>query len=91
MSGEERPACPQNLILENRKHLSVSGVEEVSGFDESFVRVRTVLGDLTVLGEGLAVESLSVEAGELTLSGSIRALEYRQREQPGGFLARLLG
>jgi len=91
MAGEERLARPQNLILENRKRLSVSGVEEVSGFDESYVQLRTVLGDLTVRGEGLSVESLSVEAGELCVTGAVASVEYRERVQPRGLLARLLG
>ena len=37
MAGETERRKAQNIILENRNRLSVSGVEEVGGFDESNV------------------------------------------------------
>ena len=91
MAGEERITRPQNLILENRKRLSVSGVEEVAGFDESFVKIRTCLGDLTVHGENLHVETLSVETGDLLITGTINELDYEEPILRSGFLAKLFG
>ena len=60
MAGETERRKAQNIILENRSRLSVSGVEEVSGFDESIVQMQTELGALTVHGSNLRVETLSV-------------------------------
>ncbi len=91
MAEAERSTKAQNLILENRKRLSVSGVEEVSGFDETFVRLRTVLGELTVYGEELRVEELSVESGELMVSGNVAALEYGETAPKRRPLSRLFG
>ena len=90
MAVEERGVRPQNLILENRKRLSVSGVEEVSGFDEGYVRARTSLGDLVVRGEELYVEILSVDTGELVITGQINDLGYEESIVKSGFLARFL-
>ena len=90
MAGEERSARPQNLILENRKRLSVSGVEEVSGFDDSYIRARTSLGDLIVRGQELHVETLSVETGELVITGQITELAYEDSALKNGLLSRLL-
>ena len=90
MAGEERSARPQNLILENRKRLSVSGVEEVSGFDDSYIRARTSLGDLIVRGQELHVETLSVETGELVITGQITELAYEESALKNGLLSRLL-
>ncbi|MBR6115188.1 MAG: sporulation protein [Oscillospiraceae bacterium] len=91
MAGEEHGVRTQNLILEDRKRLSVSGVEEVAGFDDTFVRARTVLGDLLVRGEGLHVETLSVDDGELVITGTISDLEYEEKTVRGGRLSRLFG
>ena len=40
----------QNLILENRKKLSISGVSDVLSFDDQIVILDTNLGLLTVKG-----------------------------------------
>ena len=44
--AEEKKAVklPQNIILENRKNLHVSGVEDVDSFDEQTVVAYTGLG-----------------------------------------------
>ena len=41
----------QNLILENREKLSVTGVNDVLSFDDQVVIIETELGLLTVKGE----------------------------------------
>ena len=91
MAGEERSFKNQNLILESRKRLSVSGVEEVDGFDETYVSVRTSLGTLSVRGHDLRVESLSVETGELLITGEIGELLYEETSVRSGWLKRLFG
>ena len=91
MAAEQYGARPQNLILENRKRLSVSGVEEVSGFDDSHVRMRTNLGILLAQGEELLVESLSVETGDAVITGKISELIYEEYSGDGGWLSRLFG
>lgn len=74
-----------DLILENRERLSVSGVEDVTTFDETLVRVKTSLGELTVTGEGLHVENLSVDAGDLLLTGSVTEISYEEIKPRGIF------
>lgn len=41
----------QNVILENREKLTISGVLDVLSFDDQIVIVETELGLLTVKGE----------------------------------------
>ena len=40
----------QNLVLENREKLNVSGVLDVLSFDDQIVMVETELGLLTIKG-----------------------------------------
>ena len=89
LETERRKA--QNIILENRSRLSVSGVEEVSGFDESIVQMQTELGALTVHGSNLRVETLSVDSGDLLVVGDISDLSYADVPVRRGFWARLFG
>ena len=84
--GEERRI--QNLILEDRKRLNVSGVEEVISFDDVCVRMHTVRGELSVYGGGLRLEELSVDTGELRILGEIRELTYEDKKEKRGLLAR---
>ncbi len=91
MAGETERRKVQNIILENRSRLSVSGVEEVSGFDESIVQMQTELGALTVHGSNLRVETLSVDSGDLLVVGDISDLSYADVPARRGFWARLFG
>lgn len=69
----------------------MSGVEEVSGFDESIVQMQTELGALTVHGSNLRVETLSVNSGDLLVVGDISDLSYADVPVRRGFWARLFG
>ena len=84
--------APQHITLENREHLSISGVEEVESFDESSIVLSTVHGGLEVQGEGLHIEKLSLDGGDLKVEGQVNALVYEpQGRERGGLLSRLLG
>ena len=48
----------QNLILENRSKLSISGVLDVLSFDDQVVVVETELGLLTVKGENIRINKI---------------------------------
>ena len=63
----------QNLILENRGKLSISGVNDVLSFDDQVVIVETELGLLTVKGENIRVNKLSLDTSEVVLEGTIVA------------------
>ena len=55
----------QNLILENRGKLSISGVLDVLSFDDQVVILETELGLLTVKGENLRINKLSIDTSEV--------------------------
>lgn len=91
MADEKRiSAMPHNLVLEDRRLLTVSGVSDVDSFDEETVIVFTDLGELTVKGTNLHINRLSVEVGELTVEGNIGALIYSdETPKSGGFFSRV--
>lgn len=82
---------PHQLTLQERKSLTVTGVSEVVGFDETTVVLRTALGTLEVRGEQLQLKALSPDKGRLLVEGHIWGLQYEEPKVRGRFLARLLG
>ena len=81
---EKKSGMPHNLILEDRKKLVVSGVEDVDSFDEQTVVAYTAVGELMIKGEGLHINKLSLETGELTLDGEIASLTYTENRSSNG-------
>ena len=80
-----------NLIMENRKKLSVSGVEDVESFNEEEIVLHTDMGVLVIRGEQLHINKLSVEIGEVIIEGSIEGIEYVEARhgKGGSFLSRM--
>lgn len=70
----------QNLILENRGKLSISGVLDVLSFDDQVVIVETELGLLTVKGENLRINKLSIDTSEVIVEGDIASLAYSENK-----------
>lgn len=71
----------QNLILENREKLSVSGVVDVLSFDDQVVMIETELGLLTVKGEELRINKLSIDTSEVIVEGNVCHLSYSDKSQ----------
>ena len=67
---------PHKLTLENRGAGTVTGIREVVSFDENQVVLDTDLGLLTVKGKDLHVSRLTLEKGEVDVSGKIDSLTY---------------
>ena len=73
-------AVIQNLILENRGKLSISGVLDVLSFDDQVIMVETELGLLTIKGENLRITKLSIDTSEVIVEGTISYLAYSNKE-----------
>lgn len=84
MVEEKRISLPHNLVLEDRKKLSVTGVSDVDSFDEQTIVVMTDMGELTVRGGDLHINSLSIDMGELLIEGDIDSLTYSDVQAKGG-------
>ena len=84
-------AADQSIILESRRKLTITGMTDVDSFDERTICLYTQLGELTVQGSSLHIDSMSIETGDMTISGEIRSLIYgdEQRRHPLSALGRL--
>ena len=71
------------LVVNNRKTSLVTGVLDVLSFDLNEVLLETQQGMLMVKGTDSHVNRLSLEKGEVDLSGNIDSIAYSDA-QPGG-------
>ena len=91
MPPDEQPIL-HRIALDQRRRLTVSGVDGVESFDERSVVMSTAAGRLTVQGSGLHIQSLSLDGGDLLVDGTVDSLTYEEAEErPESFLRRLLG
>jgi len=87
---KQKVDMPHNVIMEGRERLSISGVEEVESFDEETIVVYTTKGMLIVRGEGLHIEKLTIDGGDLAVEGRVQSLRYEEEtKEKGGLFARL--
>ena len=70
----------QNLILENREKLSISGVLDVLSFDDQIVILETELGLLTIKGENIRINKLSLDTAEVIVDGEIYSMSYSEKK-----------
>ena len=73
----------QNIILENRSNLNVSGVLDVLNFDEQMITLDTELGILVVKGEDLKLNKYNLDNTELNVEGDIVSLVYNDKAHQG--------
>lgn len=69
MTEEKITRVLHNVIMENRKSLSISGVTDVDNFDDKTILLYTQMGELLIQGRNLHVNSMSVETGEMSIEG----------------------
>ena len=81
----------QNIILEGRNKISISGVNDVESFDDGSIQLITRLGTLLIRGYELKIEKLNLDTGEVSANGDIYLMEYinDEKEKGGGLFSRI--
>ncbi|MDD3223319.1 MAG: sporulation protein YabP [Clostridium sp.] len=69
-----------NVLLENRKRLSITGVKEVISFNDEIIVLTTNLGLLTIKGNELKMNKLDVQNGDMIITGKINSCIYSASE-----------
>ena len=76
---EKKRVCMQNIFLENRNKLNITGVLDVLNFEEQIITVETELGILVVKGSDLKLNKYNLDDTELSIEGAITSLSYDDR------------
>lgn len=87
---DPKQEMPHKLTLSQRKDLTVTGVTEVVSFETDAAVLKTALGTLMIHGSGLKLKNMSMDAGQVDVTGTVTALYYQQ-QRTGGGLRRLWG
>lgn len=69
------------LNLENRKRLSITGVDEVLSFNEEEIDLTTKLGTLKIKGNNLKMNKLDVQNGDVVIMGNVDSCVYINKEK----------
>lgn len=80
---------PHSLVLENRNRLTATGVTGVDSYDDQTIVANTGEGQLVIRGQGLHMDRLNTESGELTVAGQIISMTYAENRPAGSFFTRL--
>ena len=64
------------LILDNRKLLSLTGVERIIGANENRVTLVAAGDGITILGVNMHVTKLDIEEGIIELEGTVNEIKY---------------
>ena len=90
--SQSRNDTIQNRDLENRRKLSISGVLDVLSFDDQIVILETDLGMLTIKGDDLRINKLSIDTTEVVIEGNINSLSYSEKQDKkssGGLIGKI--
>lgn len=91
-SNQQQSDIIQNIILENRNKLLISGVKDVLSFDDQIVILETDLGMLTIKGVDLRISKLNIDTTEVKINGTINSLNYNEkqdRKSSGNLIGRI--
>lgn len=89
LADEEKVFKDSEIVLKNRKLLTISGIEKVYEANEAKVQLRAAGSNLLILGENLSVDKLSVQDGFIEISGNICDIKFNSYSGRNGFLKKI--
>lgn len=66
----------QNMVLENREKLTITGIKDVFSFDDQIIIIETELGLLSIKGNNLKINKLNIDTSDFIVEGKIDSLVY---------------
>lgn len=78
-----------DLIVESRKKVTMTGINDVESFDEQTIIAQSACGEVCIRGNALKISRLSVESGDMVVEGEIDSLSYSQGRPSGNIFSRV--
>jgi len=80
----------QNITVEDREKVVITGVEQVESYNDNVVILNTIKGGITVKGEGLNISKLNLDDGSVIIGGKINGINYSSKDAvPKNIMSRL--
>lgn len=70
----------QNVMMEDREKMTITGVEQVESFNDNTIILTTVKGGMTIKGDSLNISKLNLEDGSVKIEGKINGVAYTARD-----------
>lgn len=86
---ETKVEKPSKLVLENRKELTLTGVNKVLSINENNAYVLINGTKLYITGTEINIQKLDVNEGVLVLSGAFNEIKYSGKNVKSPFFKRL--
>ncbi len=81
---ESKKVLNHKVMIDARRRSSITGVLDVISFDAKEVLLETELGILTIQGDELHVNRLTLEKGEIDLDGTLDSFCYSDKKNNSG-------
>ncbi|MDO4833119.1 MAG: YabP/YqfC family sporulation protein [Clostridia bacterium] len=65
-----------NVIIDAREKLTANGIIDVKSFDETLIVGKTDNEAISIKGENLHIDTLDLDAGKLSVTGTIDSVVY---------------
>ncbi len=69
-------ANKHQMMVRNRESLDITGVKKIESLNQDEFILETVMGYMSVLGEGLEMKSVNIDKGEMSIQGYVTCIEY---------------
>lgn len=80
----------QNILIEDRNRVTITGVEQVESFNDNTIILITIKGGMTVKGENLNVGKLNLDEGNIKIDGIINGIIYNDKDvQRGNIIGKI--
>lgn len=80
---DSKRTANHRITIDARKRSAITGVLDVISFDAKEVLLETEMGVLTIRGDDLHVNRLTLEKGEVDLDGRLDSFCYSDKKNSG--------
>jgi|LSQX01.1.fsa_nt_gb sporulation protein YabP len=94
--NQSQEQCLHRIVITNREQVALEGVIHVDSFDDQEIILETELGMMAIRGDDLHIKQLSLDNGQLSVEGVVRAVDYLEggltgagKSRKKGFINRL--
>lgn len=81
----------QELIIRDKKTLTLNGVINILDFSELEMTIETVFGTVVIEGEEMKIENLSKDDGIINVVGKIEGFYYKRPREKKNFISKIFG
>ncbi|MDT3702128.1 MAG: sporulation protein YabP [Thermincola sp.] len=79
------------IMMTNRRHTVIEGVENVENFDDHEILLNTKMGLLILKGQDLHIVQLNLDEGTLVVDGLCKSLDFADDRTANGLKGRSKG